>query len=140
MTQQMFKSETKIRVRYAETDQMGVVYHSNYFPYFESSRAEAIRQLGLTYVDIEKMGVIMPVIEVQCKYLQPAKYDDLLTVSTELRELPINHKIEFHHEVFNEKKVLLASGRVFLYFMEALSMKRVTIPGALREKLLPYFK
>jgi acyl-CoA thioester hydrolase len=135
----MFRSETTIRVRFAETDQMGVVYHSNYFPYFESSRAEAIRQLGLTYTDIEKLGVIMPVIEVQCKYLQPAKYDDLLTISTELRELPDNHKIEFHHEVFNEKKILLASGRVLLYFMEAPSMKRATMPASLRHKLQPYF-
>ena len=66
----MFTTETQIRVRYAETDQMGVVYHSNYFPYFEVARAESIRQLGFTYADMEKMGVIMPVIEVQCRYLR----------------------------------------------------------------------
>ena len=100
----MFTSETQIRVRYAETDQMGVVYHSNYFPYFESARAESIRQLGFTYADMEKMGVIMPVIEVQCKYVRPASYDELLTVKVILKELPVHHKIEFHHEVFNEKK------------------------------------
>ena len=56
----MFSAETKLRVRYAETDKMGVVYHSNFFPYFETARAESIRQLGLTYADMEKMGVIMP--------------------------------------------------------------------------------
>ena len=98
----MFSTETQIRVRYAETDQMGVVYHGNYIPYFESSRAEAIRQLGFTYSDMEKMGIIMPVIDVHCRYFRPAKYDDLLTVKAILKELPIHHKIEFHHEVYNE--------------------------------------
>jgi acyl-CoA thioester hydrolase len=135
----MFTSETKLRVRYAETDQMGVVYHSNYFPYFESARAEGIRELGLTYVDIEKMGVIMPVVDVHCRYLRPAVYDDLLTIRTTLKELPIHHKIEFHHDVFNEKKELLAVGKIILYFMEAKTMKRVSMPEKLLEKLQPYF-
>ena len=135
----MFVSETKLRVRYAETDQMGVVYHSNYFPYFESARAESIRQLGFTYADMEKLGVIMPVIEVQCKYLRPAVYDDLLTVKTILKELPVHHKIEFYHEVYNEKKELLAVGRIVLYFMEAKTMQKTIMPPALREKITPYF-
>ena len=135
----MFSSVTQIRVRYAETDQMGVVYHSNYFYYFESSRAESIRQLGYTYVDMEKMGIIMPVIEVHCKYLKPARYDDLLTVKTILKELMVHHKIEFHHEVLNDKKELLVVGKVTLYFMEAKTMKRTTMPLWLQEKLQPYF-
>ncbi len=135
----MFTAETQIRVRYAETDQMGVVYHSNYFPYFESARAESIRQLGFTYVDMEKMGVIMPVIDVHCRYLRPARYDDLLTIKTILKELPVHHKIEFHHEVYNEKKELLAEGKIILYFMEAKTMKRTTMPVALLEKVKPYF-
>ncbi|HET9432060.1 MAG TPA: thioesterase family protein, partial [Chitinophagaceae bacterium] len=122
-----------------ETDQMGVVYHSNYFPYFESARAESIRQLGFTYADMEKMGVIMPVVDVHCRYLRPAVYDDLLTIKTTLKELPIHHKIEFHHEVFNEKNELLAVGKLILYFMEAKTMKRTTMPPALIEKLEPYF-
>ena len=104
----MFTSQAQIRVRYAETDQMGVVYHSNFFPYFESARAESIRDLGFTYADMERMGVIMPVVDVHCRYLRPAKYDDLLTIKTTLKELPVHHKIEFHHEVFNEKDELLA--------------------------------
>ncbi|MEQ1676393.1 MAG: thioesterase family protein [Chitinophagaceae bacterium] len=135
----MFTSDTQIRVRYAETDQMGVVYHSNYFPYFESARAESIRQLGLTYADMEKMGVIMPVIDVHCRYLRPAKYDDLLTIKTILKELPVHHKIEFHHEVYNEQNELLAVGKLILYFMEARSMKRTGMPAELLEKLQPYF-
>jgi acyl-CoA thioester hydrolase len=135
----MFTTETQLRVRYAETDQMGVVYHSNYFPYFETARAESIRQLGFTYADMEKMGIIMPVIEVQCRYLRPALYDDLLTIKVILKELPVHHKIEFHHEVFNEKDELLATGKIILYFMEAKTMKRTTMPDQLQKKLQPYF-
>jgi acyl-CoA thioester hydrolase len=135
----MFITHTQIRVRYAETDQMGVVYHSHYFPWFESARAEAIRELGLTYADMERTGVIMPVIEVQCKYLRPARYDDLLTVKVILKELPLHHKIRFDHEIVNENNELLASGYVLLYFMEAGSMKRTNMPVELRLKLQPYF-
>ncbi|HEX4875276.1 MAG TPA: thioesterase family protein [Chitinophagaceae bacterium] len=135
----MFISETQIRVRYAETDQMGVVYHSNYFPYFEVARAESIRQMGFTYADMEKMGVIMPVVDVHCRYLRPAKYDDLLTIKTTLKEMPVHHKIEFHHEVFNEKNELLAVGKIILYFMEARSMKKTTMPEQLISKLNSYF-
>src|SRR5689334_24636525 len=127
----MFSFETKVRVRYGETDQMGVVYHSNYFLYYEVSRVESIRQLGFTYADMEKMGVIMPVVEVQSRFLRPALYDDLLTIKTALRELPVHHKIEFHHEVYNEKEELLVTGKVILYFMEAKTMKRATMPEAL---------
>lgn len=135
----MFTTETQIRVRYAETDQMGVVYHSNFFPYFESARAESIRQLGFTYADMEKMGVIMPVVDVHCRYLRPAKYDDLLTIKTILKELPTHHKIEFHHEVFNEQNELLAVGKIILYFMEAKTMKKTIMPEQLLNKLQSYF-
>ncbi len=135
----MFTSETKIRVRYAETDQMGVVYHSNYFPYFESARAESIRDLGFTYADMEKMGIIMPVVDVHCKYLRPARYDDLLTIKTTLKELPLQHKIDFHHEVYHEDGSLLVTGRVTLYFVEAGSLKKTTMPQALLERIQPYF-
>ncbi len=135
----MFSTETQIRVRYAETDQMGVVYHSNYFPYFEAARAESIRQLGFTYADMERMGVIMPVVDVHCRYLRPALYDDLLTIKTILKELPVHHKIEFHHEVYNEKNELLAVGKLILYFMESKTMKKTVMPPQLLEKFKPYF-
>jgi len=136
----MFSSTTRIRVRYAETDQMGVVYHSNYFPYFESARAEAIRELGFTYADMENMGVIMPVVDVHARFLRPAVYDDLLTIKTTLNEMPVHHKIEFHHEVYNEKDQLLTTGKVILYFMEKSTMRRTTMPEHLHKKLEPYFK
>ena len=98
----MFSSQTKVRVRYAETDQMGIVYHSNFFLYYEVARAESIRQLGYTYADMEKIGVIMPVVEVHSRFLRPALYDDLLTIKTILKELPVHHKIEFHYILHDE--------------------------------------
>ena len=136
----MLTSETKIRVRYAETDQMGVVYHSNFFPYFEVARVESLRELGVSYAEIEKMGVIMPVVDVHARYVRPALYDDLLTIKTSLKELPLHHKIEFHHEVFNEKGELLCVGKIILYFMEKETMKRTNMPEALKKTLERYFQ
>jgi len=136
----MFISETNIRVRYAETDQMGVVYHGNYAQYFETARAESIRQLGFTYKDLEAVGIIMPVVELHTKFIRPAHYDELLTVKVILKELPTGHRIEFHHEVYNEKNILLTLGRIVLYFMDAKTMKKTTMPQRLHEKIEPYFK
>ena len=128
----MFTSETKVRVRYVETDQMGVVYHSNFFPYFEVARVESMRHLGFTYADMEKMGVIMPVVDVHARYLRPALYDAMLTIKTFLKEMPLHHKIEFHHEVYNEEEELLCVARIILYFMEKVGMKRTAMPEALK--------
>lgn len=135
----MFIAETKIRVRYAETDQMGVVYYGNYAQYFEVARAESIRDLGYTYRDMEASGVIMPVVELHCKFMRPANYDDLLTVKSTVKELPVDHRIEFHQEVFNEKGKLLATGKVVLYFVTAKEMQKTTMPETLRKKLEPFF-
>ncbi|HET9057027.1 MAG TPA: thioesterase family protein [Chitinophagaceae bacterium] len=136
----MFEAITHIRVRYAETDQMDVVYHGNYTQYFEVGRAEAIRELGFTYKDMEKMGVIMPIVEWHAKFLRPAHYDDLLTVKTILKELPTDHRIEFHQEVYNEKEKLLTTGRVVLYFMNAQTKEKTVMPEVLRLKLSRFFK
>ncbi|HMO32283.1 MAG TPA: thioesterase family protein [Lacibacter sp.] len=135
----MFISTTKLRVRYAETDQMNVVYHGNYAQYFEAARAEAIRELGLTYREMEAMGIVMPVVELHTRFLRPARYDDLLTLRTELRELPTGHRIEFHHEVYNADEKLLTVGRVVLYFLDAASQARSKMPAGLLEKLQAFF-
>lgn len=135
----MFQHETKIRVRYAETDQMDVVYHGNYAQYFEVGRTESIRQLGFTYKDMEAMGVVMPIVEWHAKYLRPAHYDELLTIRTILKELPDDHRIEFHQEVYNESEKLLTVGRVVLYFIDASTKQKTGMPEVLKEKLLPYF-
>ena len=136
----MFTSETKIRVRYAETDQMGVVYHGNYAQYFEVARAESIRHLGFTYKDMEAMGVVMPVIELHCKFIRPALYDDLLTIKTYIKDLPEDHRIEFNHEVLNEKENLLTTGRVVLYFIDTKTKQKTTMPEGLKIILKEYYK
>jgi acyl-CoA thioester hydrolase len=136
----MYLSQTKIRVHYGLTDQMGVVYHSHYLEFYEIGRTEAIRQLGVTYKDIEAMGVFMPVVDVHSKFLRPAKYDDLLTVKTYLKEIPLHHKIVFHTEIYNEQDKLLNTGATTLYFMEAKEMKRCAMPEDLKERLEKYFK
>jgi acyl-CoA thioester hydrolase len=135
----MFVSETQIRVRYAETDQMNVVYYGNYAQYFEVARAESIRSLGFTYKDMESMGIIMPVVELHMKFVQPARYDDLLTIRTILHQMPNDHRIEFHHEVFHESGRLLAKGRVVLFFMDVKTMTRSRMPKELETKLQIYF-
>lgn len=135
----MFNSETQIRIHYALTDQMGMVYHGHYAQFYEIGRTESIRQLGFTYKDIEAMGVIMPVVDLHTRFLRPAKYDDLITVKTTLRELPLHHKIVFHGEIFNEKEELLSTGDVTLYFMEMEGMKRCSMPLGLHGKLKSFF-
>ncbi len=135
----MYESVTQMRVRYAETDQMNVVYYGNYAQYFEVGRVEAIRQLGYTYKDMEASGVIMPVVEMHVRYLRPATYDDLLTVKTSLRELPDQHRIEFFQDVFNEDGKLLCAGRVVLYFLDAATRSKTLMPQSMRGKLQPFF-
>ena len=136
----MYTTETKIRIHYALTDQMGVVYHGHYAQFYEIGRGESIREIGFTYKDIEAMGIIMPVVDIHSRFLLPAKYDDLITVKTTLKELPLHHKIIFHSEIFNEQGDLINIGAVTLYFMEAKDMKRCQIPVALRLKLEKYFQ
>jgi acyl-CoA thioester hydrolase len=136
----MLVHSTQLRVRYAETDQMDVVYYGNYAQYFEVGRAECIRDLGFTYKDMEAMGVIMPVVEMHVKYIRSAHYDDLITIKTELRELPDTHLIEFHHEVYNENEKLLTIGRVVLFFIDIASRKKVAMPIQFKEKLAHFFK
>jgi acyl-CoA thioester hydrolase len=135
----MFESTHQVRVRYAETDQMNIVYYGNYAQYFEVGRVESIRQLGFTYKHMEAMGVIMPVVELHTKYVRPAHYDDLLTIKTAVKELPVDHRIEFFQEVYNEAGKLLTTGKVVLYFVTAKTKEKTTMPAELRTKLEPYF-
>lgn len=136
----MYTSEMQIRVRYAETDQMNVVYHGNYAQYFEVGRVEAIRQLGLSYKDMETSGVILPVVEWTAKFLRPAHYDDLLTVKTTLKEWPVDHRVVFHQEVYNQEGKLLTVGKVLLYFLQKDTMAKTLMPSYLETRLAPYFQ
>ena len=136
----MFTSETTIRIHYALTDQMGVVYHGHYAQFYEIGRAEWLRDLNYSYKDIEALGVIMPVVDIHSRFLRPARYEDLITVKTTLNELPLHHKITFHHEIYNEGGELLNTGDVTLYFMQAKEMKRCEMPEVMKKRLEKYFK
>jgi acyl-CoA thioester hydrolase len=135
----MYEAITTTRVRYAETDQMNVVYYGNYAQYFEIGRVESIRALGISYKKLEEMGILLPVVELQIKYLRPAHYDDVLTIKTVVRELPVNHRIVFHQEIYNEQEKLLTTGTVELFFVNAQTMRKTNIPPALYDKLKEYF-
>jgi acyl-CoA thioester hydrolase len=135
----LYTSTTEIRIHYALTDQMGFVYYGNYAQFYEIGRTEAIRQLGFTYKDIEAMGIMMPVVETQSSFVRPAKYDDLITVKTMLKEMPTTHSITFYTEIYNEAKKLLNTGTTTLFFIEMANMKKVNMPEQLENKLQTYF-
>jgi acyl-CoA thioester hydrolase len=135
----MYRSETKIRVRYGETDQMGVVYYGNFALYYEVARVEGLRQLGLTYRELEESGVMMPVIENKSKYLAAAKYDDLLTVVTTIRERP-GVKISFEYEIFNEAGKLINQGETILVFIDMKTRRPCRAPEQMIKLLSPYFE
>lgn len=135
----MYEHNTNVRVRYAETDRMDVVYYGNYARYFEVGRVEALRAIGISYKDIEDMGVILPVVALNIKYLRPARYDDLITIKTIIKTMPESHKILFDQEVYNEEGKLLTVGQVKLYFMDKDMVNRAEMPLVLKEKLLPFF-
>ena len=135
----MYTSETKIRVRYAETDQMGVVYYGNYAIYFEVARVEALREMGVSYKSMENEGVMLPVLEQYMKYIRPAKYDDVLTIKTYLKELP-SARIRFEYEVFNEEGTLLTIANTALVFVNSKTMKPCAAPQKLITLLEPKFK
>ena len=136
----MYEFNTQVRVRYAEADPMNVVYYGNYAQYFEVGRVESLRNLGISYKGIEDMGIMLPVVELNIKYLRPAKYDDLLTIKSQIKELPTDHKIIFDQEIYNEEGKLLTIGKVKLYFMDSKFGKRASMPTSMLEKLSSYFR
>ncbi len=114
----------QIRVGYVDTDQMGIVHHSNYVRYFEVARCDMMRELGLSYAEMERRGIMMPILEVYSKYHSSAYYDDLLTIEVSLEELP-TARIKFFYRVLNEAGTLLNSGYTTLGFMHS-DTRRVT--------------
>ena len=110
--------ETKIRVRYKDTDQMGIMHHSNYIVMYEMARTEWLREMGLTYAEIERRGIMSPIIEVQSRYLYPAFYDEMLTIKVFIEEMP-SARFIIGSEVYNEQGKLINTGRVTLGFMHA---------------------
>ena len=135
----MFTFETKIRVRYGETDKMGYVYYGNYPLYYEVGRTELMRNLGFSYNKIEEMGIILPVKTLDIKYHKAAMYDDLLTLKTTIKEIS-GVRITFYYEVQNEKGELLNEGTTMLIFVDEKTRRPRKAPDELIQKLEPYFK
>ncbi|RCS27533.1 acyl-CoA thioesterase [Polaribacter sp. WD7] len=125
---------TKTRIRYSETDQMGVVYHGNYAQFFELGRTEWLRFLGVTYKDMEINGIMLPVISLKCNFIKSALYDDILTIKTVLKKKPMV-KIEFDYEIFNQNSDLLCTGNTVLAFMDSKTMKPRRCPDYLLNSL-----
>lgn len=120
--------ESKVRVRYAETDAMGIVYHSNYYVWFEVGRGDFLRRFDMSYKQMEEMGIILPVVETHCRYRIPAQYDDLLTIRTQVKELGAV-KLSFQYQVIRDlDNTLLAEGETVHAFTDKtkkpLNMKK----------------
>jgi len=134
----MLVNETKIRVRYSETDRMGYVYYGNYSAYFEVARVETLRNIGISYKSLEDNGVMLPVLEFHIKYFKPAFYDDELTIKTTIREMP-GVRIKFEYECFNAENVLLNKAETTLVFVNISSTKPCNPPSDVVELLSKHF-
>lgn len=135
----MYKHTTQIRVRYGETDQMAYVYYGNYASYFEVARVEALRQLGMSYKELEDEGIMMPVLENHSYYHHPAVYDDLLSIEVSIKEMP-SVRISFFYEIINEAGKLVHSGETKLAFMRADSKRPCRPPEKMLALLQPFFE
>lgn len=134
----MYQSETTVRVRYGETDQMGYVYYGAYALYYEVARVEAMRQIGLSYREVEALGVMMPVLENKSKYLAPGRYDEVLRIVTTIRQMP-SVRITFEYEIYNEANVLINRGETLLVFIDKQTNRPCRPPQQMEDVLQPFF-
>ena len=130
----MLSFEHKLRVEYHHTDQMGIVHHSNYIKFFEAARTEWLRAAGLTYAEMERRGVMMPIVDVQIKYRQPAYYDEMLSITTYVDELPMA-RMTFRYEIRGEDGRDVASGMTTLGFIDSVTRRPQRAPEWLMEVL-----
>ena len=135
----MFEFTTQLRVRYGETDQMGYVYYGNYAEFYEVARVEMLRTLGTSYKLMEASGVMMPVVELHCKYLKPALYDQIITIKVVLDEMP-RAGMRFKYMLYNEDNELINTGETLLVFVKMDTNKICFIPKELAAKIKPYFE
>ena len=134
----MIIKEIQIRVRYAETDQMGYVYYGNYATYYEVGRVEFMRSLGFTYRELEEQGIMMPVVENTSRFIRPARYDDLLTVKVMVKKMPQN-KMTFEYEIYNEQEKLINLGETVLAFVNMKNGRPISAPDSIVKLLKPFF-
>ena len=130
----MKEHQIEVRVRYSETDQMGVVYHGNYIPYFEIGRVEWLRNKGVSYKTMEANGIALPIVSMTLNYKKPARYDELLTVKTKFKS-QTSVKIEFDCEIWNEKSELLTTAHFILVFVDVKSGRPIVPPDYINDLL-----
>lgn len=130
----MIQSKTTIKVRYYETDQMGIVHHSNFIRYFETARTDWLTQLGISYKKMELEGIILPVISVNCNYKQSAYYEDNLIITTKLTKTP-TVKIAFDYKIENQHNELICEGNTVLAFLNKETRKPTRCPRYILDKL-----
>jgi len=135
----MIHTTNSIRVRYGETDPMKYVYYGNYAEYFEVARVELFRTLGMSYDEIEKRGIFLPVSEYKIKYLKPGLYDQLLEIHTYVKKIP-GVKIEFDYEIYNEDKIKITEASTTLFFLDAETNKIVRCPDFLLDLIKENWK
>jgi acyl-CoA thioester hydrolase len=135
----MLVSRTKIRVRYGETDQMGYAYYGIYAQYYEVGRVETLRAAGFSYKEIEKRGILMPVIDFSISYKRPAYYDDEITVVTTIREKPSGPRVVFHYECLAPNGDVLNTGSVTLVCVDKQTNKLCRMPDWFAAAFTPYF-
>ena len=128
----MKEHQIQIRVRYSETDQMSVVYHGNYMPYFEMGRVEWLRNKGISYKSLEERGIALPIVSMTINYKKPARYDDLLTVITKFKSQS-SVKVEFDCEIWSEEKELLTTAHFILVFVNIKTSKAIAPPDYILE-------
>lgn len=124
--------EIQVRVRYSETDQMGVVYHGSYIPFFEMGRVEWLRNKGVSYKSLEESGIALPIVSMSINYKKPARYDDLLTVKTRFKKYS-SVKIEFDCEIFGEQNDLLTTAHFILVFVDMKTGRPMVPPTEILE-------
>lgn len=127
-------NQISFRVRYGETDQMGVVYHGNYAQYLEMGRVEWLRSLGFSYKKMEEEGIILPVISLQINFKKSAVYDDLIRVVTILKKKPFV-KIEFEYKIYNEADEILAEAHTVLAFIDKATKRPMKCPEGILQKI-----
>lgn len=136
----MYTHKVQKRVRYGEVDRMGYLYYGHYAFYYEIGRVEWLRSLGVLYKDMEeKMEVMLPVTSLQMRFVRPARYDEILTISTTLKTMPDRY-ITFHMEIHNEAGKLVNGGTVRLAFVDMKTGKVIPMPEELRKRLAPFFE
>jgi acyl-CoA thioester hydrolase len=134
----MYCTETMIRVRYGETDRMGYLYYGHYPEYFEVSRTDMIRSLGLSYKEIEDLGIIMPVRSLKVDFKIPALYDEILLVKSCLNKLP-EVKLDIDYAIYNQQNKLICTGNTVLAFVDAKTRRPRRAPDFFLKEVRKYF-